>query len=750
VSETRQPDDVLASELTAEQAVIDRLYARLDVLRAETAEQLDRVRRTPTTRTPQAVTERDAFDHLYSQRLDQLRAVEDRLAFGRLDLADGVVRHIGRIGLSDGTQTQILIDWRAPAAEAFYQATPADTRGVVRRRHLSTRGRAVTGVEDEVLDLDAVHEGQVVAGEGALLVALNASRTGRMRDIVATIQAEQDRVVRSPLDGVLVVQGGPGTGKTAVALHRAAYLLYTYRDRIARAGVLLIGPNRSFLRYIEQVLPSLGETGVVMGTPATLFPGVEAIGREPAATAQVKGSARMAQAMAEAVRRRQRVPGDVTPLSVDGYVIELRPREVEAARAQARRTRAPHNVARVTFVKEILRSLAVQLAEAQDDELDQDNRRELDAALRAAPEVKRAVNHCWLPYTPQRLLSRLLSRESWLAELSLSAADRALLLRDESAPFTPADVPLLDELATLLGEDDDAQRLANLRAARDRQEEVSYAQGVLEMTSAHRGPGDLAASDVVDAERMVDRWGGGGASFTVAERAADDREWTFGHVVVDEAQELSPMQWRMLMKRVPSRSMTVVGDIAQTGSLSGAQSWADVFESWAPGRWRVEELTVNYRTPAQVMDVAADVLAVARPGATVPVSARIGDWAPVAIAGEPAESVVDVVRGELDRFATVAVIAPDDLVEPTRAVLAAGLPDAAVGPEAPVSVLDVTAVKGLEFDAVVLLEPAQILAASPRGASDIYVAMTRPTQRLVVLHSEPLPHLLRALRTRRT
>ncbi|MGH3745480.1 MAG: HelD family protein, partial [Mycobacteriales bacterium] len=508
MSETRQPDAVLASELAAEQTVVDRLYARLDVVRDETAEQLDRVRRTPTTRTPQAVSERDAFDQLYSQRLDQLRAVEDRLAFGRLDLSDGVTRHIGRIGLSDGAQSQILVDWRAPAAEAFYQATPADARDVVRRRHLSTRGRTVTGVEDEVLDLDAVHEGQVVAGEGALLVALNASRTGRMRDIVATIQAEQDRVVRSPLDGVLVVQGGPGTGKTAVALHRAAYLLYTYRDRIARSGVLLIGPNRSFLRYIEQVLPSLGETGVVMGTPATLFPGVEATGRESAATAQVKGSARMAQAMAEAVRRRQRVPGQVTPLSVDGYVIELRPREVEAARAQARRTRAPHNVARVTFVREILRSLARQLAEAQGDELDHDNRRELDAALRASADVKRAVNHYWLPYTPQRLLSRLLSRESWLAELSLSPADRALLLRDEGAAFTPADVPLLDELATLLGEDDDAQRLANLRAARDRQVEMSYAQGVLEMTSAHRGPGDLAAGDVVDAQRLVDRWAG--------------------------------------------------------------------------------------------------------------------------------------------------------------------------------------------------------------------------------------------------
>ncbi|HEX7353429.1 MAG TPA: AAA family ATPase [Mycobacteriales bacterium] len=738
-------DDAVPTELAHEQQHLDVLYDRVDTLSAAAETELRLVQRAGASGTPQARSERDAFAGTLAARVAQLRAVQDRLCFGRLDLRDGQRHHIGRIGLSDPQQQKLLVDWRAPVAAPFYQATPAAPGDVVRRRHLTTRGRQVVHLEDEVLDLEAVHEGQVVAGEGALLVALNARRTGRMRDIVATIQAEQDRVVRSPLDGVLVVQGGPGTGKTAVALHRAAYLLYTYRDRIARAGVLLVGPNRRFLRYIEQVLPSLGETGVVMRTPATLFPGVEATGREPSATAQVKGSARMAQAMAEAVRRRQRVPRVAVPLSVDGYEIELRPREVEAARAQARRTRAPHNIARVTFVKEILRSLAVQLAEAQGVDVDADNRRELDAELRAAPDVKRAVNRCWLPYTPQRLLSRLLARESWLAELPLSAPDRALLLRAEDAPFTPADVPLLDELATLLGEDDDAQRLANLRAARERRVELSYAQGVLEMTSAHRGPGQLAAGDVVDAERLADRWSGGHTSFTVAERAADDREWVFGHVVVDEAQELSPMQWRMVMKRVPSRSMTVVGDIAQTGSVSGARSWADVFDGWAPGHWRAEELTVNYRTPAQVMDVAADVLAVAQPGATVPVSARVGEWSPRAIPCDTSETVVEVVRRELARFATVAVIAPDDLVETTRETLSDGLPPGALGLDAPVSVLDVTAVKGLEFDAVVLVEPARILAASPRGASDLYVALTRATQDLAVLHSEPLPAVLRAL-----
>ncbi len=732
----------LAREVGAEQVVIDVLYERLDQLREEIAAQLDRVRRQPTTRTPQAVSERDAFDQLYSGRLDQLRSVEDRLCFGRLDLLGGEVRHVGRIGLSDGAERQLLIDWRAPAAEPFYQATAAQPRAVVRRRHLSTRGRTVVGVEDEVLDLDAIGAATTVAGEGALLVALNAARTGRMRDIVATIQAEQDRVVRSPLDGVLVVQGGPGTGKTAVALHRAAYLLYTHRNRIARSGVLVVGPNRTFLRYIEQVLPSLGETGVVMATPATLFPGVEATGHERPEVAALKGDLRMARAMGEAVRRRQRVPREVELLDVDGITLELRPADVEHARGQARRTRQPHNSARLTFVREILRSLGKQLAEAQGVDWDNDTRRDLDRELRDSADVKRAVNRCWLPYTPQRLLARLLSRDSWLAELPLSGAERALLLRAEDAPFTVADVPLLDELAEALGTDDSAARADAQRAARDRQQELAYAQGVLEMASAHRDDGQTVAGDVVDAERLVDRWAGGHTSFTVAERAADDREWVYGHVVIDEAQELSPMQWRTIMRRIPSRSITAVGDIAQTGSLSGAASWSEVFDPYAAGRWRVEELTVNYRTPAQVMEVAADVLAVAHPGATIPDSARVGDWPPVAIACAAGDSAAVrlAVRRELDRFATVAVITPDDLVAPTAEALAD-----LIAVDGPVSVLDVTSAKGLEFDAVVLLEPAQILAASARGASDLYVAMTRPTQRLVVLHSEPLPAVLRRI-----
>jgi DNA helicase IV len=276
------PTAVHDRELAAEQAYVDELYTRLDEARTRAADALDDVRRAPTAGTPGSRSERDAFAELHSERLSALRAVEDRLCFGRLDLHDGDRRYVGRIGLHDDEGAQLLVDWRAPAAEAFYRATAAQPGDVVRRRHLSTRGRYVVGVEDDVLDLEAFEQSgadaQAVTGDGALMLALDAHRTGRMRDIVATIQAEQDRIIRSPLQGVLVVEGGPGTGKTAVALHRAAFLLYAHRERIAKSGVLLVGPSPVFLRYVEQVLPSLGETGVLLRTASELFPGVSATG----------------------------------------------------------------------------------------------------------------------------------------------------------------------------------------------------------------------------------------------------------------------------------------------------------------------------------------------------------------------------------------------------------------------------------------------------------------------------------------
>jgi DNA helicase IV len=714
---------VAETERKAEQQHLDVLYARLDELRIRSAEALERARRQVTAGTPGARGERDAFIALHSARLAQLRSVEDRLCFGRLDLVAGERRYVGRVGLSDEEHRQLLVDWRAPAAEPFYRATAVSPAGVVRRRQLATRDRQVTGIEDEILDLDAFdaeRDGPAVQGEGALMVALGAARTGKMRDIVGTIQAEQDRVIRAPLNGVLVVQGAPGTGKTAVALHRAAYLLYSYRDRIASAGVLMVGPNERFLRYIDAVLPALGEAdATVLATPGRLYPGIDATGTEEPAAAAVKGDLRMVQVLARAVRDRQRpIPGPVV-LDVEGTRITLRPADVRAGLERARRSGKPHNGARVVFVKHLLNQLAGQLAGSRD--LDAEDRASRIADLRAAKDVRRELNGCWPPLTPERLLRDLYAQPARLASAarSLTPAERDLLARDRSAPWTAADVPLLDEAAELLGTEEPTGGGGGPSAA-----DVEVARRTLE---------DSEAGAMVSAEDFAARWGASRSRMSVAEHAAVDREWTYGHVVVDEAQELAPMAWRLLMRRCPTRSMTIVGDLVQTGALGGVSSWNAMLAPYVEDRATIETLTVNYRTPSQLMALAVAVLRGAGLDVDEPTSARTTPWAPmVSRVDDVAPAAAAAVAEELEEMeaGTIVVLCP-------RSQLAAVT--AAVPASPSVSVLTVEQSKGLEFDAVVLVEPAAIVAGSPRGVNDLYVAITRATQRLRVLHTGTLP-----------
>jgi DNA helicase IV len=736
----------LQHELDTEQAYVATLYEQLDVLRARAKDALDEVRRAPVVPTPAGRAERDAFDAWHSERLSRLSSVEDRLVFGRLDLADGARRYVGRLGLSDDAQQQLLIDWRAPAASAFYQATAAEPQGVARRRHLATKGRRVVGLDDELLDADALDRNglTVVAGEGALLSALTAHRTGRMRDIVATLQGEQDRVVRSPLSGVLVVQGGPGTGKTAVALHRAAYLLYTHRERIARSGVLIVGPTPVFLRYIEQVLPSLGETGVVLLTPGQLFPGVEATAVERPEVAVVKGDLRMADVVRNAVRSRQRTPAQPVPIDVQGDRVVIRPHVVSDARGRARQGGRPHNEARTTFVRHVLDDLAGQLAQARGLEADGEERGDLLAELRAELDVRREINLLWMPLTPTGLIENLFARPDRLAEAAngiLTRAEQRLLLREKGSAWTASDVPLLDEAAELIGADVAAlaaEQARGAEAARERAESLEFARKVLEQAP------DAFPNMAPTAEMLADRFEAAGASRTLADRAREDRSWTFGHAVVDEAQELSPMQWRLIARRVPVRSMTVVGDVAQTGSAAGATAWGDVLDPIADGRWRLEELTVNYRTPAEVMDLATALLEAHGVAVKPPRSARDATWPPSEVR-LPSASPDEVARVALDAVAAdeaalqggrYAVVTPRSgysyLEEALRRALPADLAER-------VDVLGVDEVKGLEFDGVTVVDPQAVLAGSPRGVNDLYVALTRPTQRLTVLHHGTLP-----------
>ena len=731
-------------EIAAEQTHLDRMYARIDELTDSAQVQVQRVRAAGSTGTPQARSERDAFAQSLEQRLAQLRNVQDRLCFGRLDLISGEQHHIGRVGLSDEHQEKLLVDWRAPVAAPFYQATPAAPQGVLLRRHLTTRGRAVLRLDDEVMDLHAIDDEQraTLHGEGALMAAVRAPRTGRMGDIVATIQGEQDRIVRDELAGVLVVQGGPGTGKTAVALHRAAYLLFTYRQRLERSGVLVVGPGPLFLRYIEQVLPSLGESGVVMATPGSLFPGVAASRDDRDEVAAVKGDARMATVLANAVKDRQRLPDDDLDLKIGSYRITLSRAAVAAARARARSTGAPHNEARVGFVKDLLRHLAGRLAESMGQPLSEDLRAELDSDLRDTRDVRVTLNLLWMPLSPQSFLADLLATPSRLAlaGTALTEVEKIVLQRDRDCGWTLSDVPLLDEIAELIGDDGESARLQAYHQKRERAADLEYARGVLEMT-ADRAPG-------VSVDMLANQFASSGPALSVVDRAAADRTWAFGHLVVDEAQELSPMMWRLLARRCPNRSWTVVGDLAQRGSVAGAASWSAALDAVARDRWRVRELSVSYRTPARVMAVADAMAHASGLPVTPVVSVREGTDPPSVLRSESADktAVVTVVRrllADADE-GTIAVVGPARQVEGLSVALDLALPGQ-VGDghrralSARVSVLAPEEVKGLEFDDVVVVEPAAIVAASGRGLSDLYVALSRPTRRLVIVHDQALP-----------
>ena len=721
-------DDVAAEELALEQAAVDLRYSFLDDGVRRAVASLDRTRRGPTAGNPGALTERDAFDAMYAERIAALRAAEDRLVFGRMDLAEDAPRYIGRIGLSDTDQEQVLYDWRSPAAEPFYRATAHQRLGVTRRRHLTTSGRTVTHVEDDVLDLDAHAGSDSVQGEGSLFAALGAHRTGRMRDIVATIQGEQDRIIRSPLAGVLVVQGAPGCGKTVVALHRAAYLLYTHRERIAHAGVLVVGPNRQFLRYIEQVLPSLGESSAVLVTQGQLYPGVDAGPDIDRRVAILKGDLRMARMVQNAVAAIPRVPDQRIPLRIDGTTITLTPKIVESAIVHARRGRRPHNEARREFVLDVLNKLVTQLAQKTRVDLT-DYRDSLLEDLRDSRDVRREINLCWMPWTPETFVRRLFSDDARLARSApwLSAADRTLLLRPADAPWEYGDVPILDEAAELLGVDDEPARLAALRADRESAAELVYARDV----AAASGSG------MVTADMLVERYAGARSRASVAD-AENDRTWVFGHAVVDEAQELSPMAWRVVARRCPSLSMTVVGDVNQTGNPAGVTSWRSVFDVMAKDRWTIETLTVNYRTPRPVMELATAGLRAAGVEPAVVVSARDGDEPRRATIDDLAQ-LPDVVAAELERAdgGRVAVIAAVGEVVAVGAILAVAMPDVVgIGDAAidnPVAVLSPTNVKGLEFDAVVIVNPTTIGATEGSGPRDLYVATTRTTAHLLLL-----------------
>lgn len=825
-------------EMRGEQVVVDLAYSELDRQLAQARHSLARTEAQGVSGTHQSRGERDAYAVHYSSLVSSLEGVEDRLVFGRMDMSgsaddapdsglsgkasatgsgrgtggsspvtDGGRRHyVGRIGLQDAQHREVILDWRAPLARAFYQATASRPMGLVRRRHIDTRARQVLGVEDEVLDLAALEAGEApsgssgaavaagdLQGEGALIAAMSSARDGRMGDIVATIQAEQDRVVTSSGRGVLVVQGGPGTGKTAVALHRVAYLFYSERERLERSGVLLVGPSRTFLRYVEQVLPSLGEAGVVSTTIGDLVPGVRATAQEDARVAELKGRSVWVKALERAVRGLQRVPDAPREIEVQGVRLSLRPDDVREAASRARRGGKPHNLAREAFVIWLLERLTDQYAAATNqDASDADTRAWIREDIRTARDARREINLCWMPTTPQGLLERLWSRPALLEQVapSLSEQERALLHREPGSALSAADIPLIDELAELLGPSEDAQARRARLEARRREDLVAYAAQAIE--SQELGGG------MVSAEMLADRVSQGGPTLTLAERARADRTWTYGHVVVDEAQELGTMAWRALARRCPVRSFTVVGDLAQYSGPHAPGSWGEVLTALgtasaedaaeAQGRsrsqsrqrarsrsrqgrqsgrsragstpLREEALSVCYRTPATIMEVAEQTVThlghppvyPVRSVRDLPGCLEVTDLSQSPRGAQPdawASLLREVVAQESARLdeqvgagvGRIAVISPSP--GRTEALLRED-PGLAAAMEAPggdvlrsrLLVVDPVLSKGLEFDVVVLVDPADV---GERSAGDLYVAMTRPTRRLRVVSRLPLP-----------
>lgn len=729
----------VVEELRAEQAHLDRAYARLDHLRNYGAELATGV----ATGKGGLAADRVARDAAMNTRL-AVRAAASigdlPLCFGRIDTEEDETFHIGRIGVADAEGDPIVVDWRAPVAEAFYRATAHDRMGILRRRHLRMRARRVVGIDDEVLGEIGDNVGSLV-GEGALLAALAQARTGRMGDIVATIQGEQDAAIRAPRHGVLVVQGGPGTGKTAVALHRAAYLLYAHRFPLAQQGVLVVGPNPIFLRYVEGVIPGLGETGVRLATPGELVAGSKVARRDEPVVAARKGALSMAGALAETIASHQQSGNETAHVGYGMHRLALSA-EQAAHIVAAGQSAADHNAGRAIVERELLRHLvaeAKRLAErARRSGLVAGDAPPVEAAaildtLRRSADVRALTEAIWPQLSPEQVAAETLER------LGLS-------LDDERSEH---DLALLDEASALLGP-------PVVRARRRRQAKLVH-DDALDRTLADMGlvprcPAcDYAELGLADDGTLVCRSLNCGESFAPSEilgegadlllrqvlgRIEDThgrpastvrQDETFGHLIVDEAQDLSPMQWRMLLRRCPSRSMTVVGDLGQAKHVWSPPSWAE--SAVAGSDLSVMELTVNYRTPEEVMEVATAVLDEVAPSLRPPAAVRRSGIPPRSVAVDPSDDVLTVARD----------IAASESAAVTPGKVALLLPSALATVAAPdvldadVAELGIDQAKGLEFDSVVVAEPDAFTLP------ELYVALTRTTGRLVLVHSRPLP-----------
>ncbi|TDD76722.1 HelD family protein [Actinomadura rubrisoli] len=794
-------------EIAVEQRYVDVAYERLEEMRADAQAMIREGYRQSLAGTKSSLVDRDAMVHQAALRAQALDVADDGLVFGRLDLASQEVRYVGRIGVRTRDHDSIVIDWRAPAAEDFYRATPEDPRGVVRRRVLHSRGHTVVDLEDDLLDPGAA-DGMTVVGDGAFLASLARTREGAMRDIVATIQREQDEVIRAPADGTVLVRGAPGTGKTAVALHRVAYLLFRHRRRFGSRGVLVIGPNRRFTAYIERVLPSLGEGSATLRSLGDLVDDATATVHDGPRLARLKGGETMAAVLRRAVA--DHAPGAPGELRVvfKGVVVTLERDRLDRIRAEVhRRSRGSVNAARGRAAEQLLDALwqrfndlggpeaaeAAEGAEAGlwnailaadgldplDDEADRGRgglregdgdpkRAQFDARVREQRSFTDFLVAWWPIRRPLDVLRSLgdPDRLRRAAGRDLDRADVTPLAASwagDGAPLSYQDVALLDEIDALLGPPPRPSR--RRRAHTDDDPFVVDGVNILTGEEVADETWEPEMQELSTSMERLER------SRRVDDGVVEERP-EYAHIVVDEAQDLSPMQWRMLGRRGRQASWTIVEDPAQSAweDLDAARRAMDAAlggerpssrgrsrrgqrggRGTAPRRVRNEyELTTNYRNSTEIAAVSARVLARALPEARPARAVRTSGIDPAVrvvpesdLAGAAREAVEELL-GQVE--GTIGLIVPFALEESgqlalqqedppvwtpaARERLADGLPER-------VQVLDVLEAKGLEFDAAVIVAPETVAAQSPRGLRVLYVAVSRATQRLTVLTADP-------------
>jgi DNA helicase IV len=702
-------------DLNAEQAYIDRAYACLERSKSD-AWRIRDLNEASTGGTFQARFERNAFDEQLLNRLTQLDLGDAALVFGRIDklaeTPDGIESfHIGRLAVADTNREPVVVDWRAPIAEPFYRATGREQMGLARRRHFSVHGQILNGIEDELFgaghlgvghdeglggtDVTAVQQTATgLRGYSTLLSVLSRGRTGQLGDIVATIQSEQDQIIRSPQHGVMVVQGGPGTGKTVVALHRAAYLLYTYRFPLEEQGVLVIGPNRVFLRYIERVLPSLGEAGVSQVVLADLVPGHRFGRTEDASVSRIKGDIRIVDVVAKAIFDRERALREDLVIPFGAGYLRLSTKESGRIVREARRRYRRHNAAHRWVESEMVTAMA---ATRRDSEIDLGQLRD---SLHEIEEFRVALSRIWPVLTPAELLHDLFGSKA----LIRIAASGVLEIGEYESLYR--------------------QRSENLAA-------VHWSDGdiaILDTALGLLGPRPRRNGKISEA----------------------DETRLYGHIIIDEVQDLTPMQLRMATRRSLNGAMTVVGDLAQgTGSFA-PHSWSEILKYLPDKREpQVFSLSVGYRIPEEIMALADRVMRAVSPALHPPRSVRQGNFPPlIARAGSGDELLNEVVNHtrqilEVIGDGNVAVICPDSMADAVSSALSFAHVDHGrannTALDTRLTVVPVSLIKGLELDGVVVVEPSAIVDAQENGLRVLYVALTRATQRLTVVHYRALP-----------